>query len=109
MLALHGKIDLKKGYSALYVGRSRAFALIGQLSIHEPVDWLCKVFEVPRSCNYARRLRRRTADVERFRLRSRVSQLFTQGRSAPGSRSIMAMMQDDGEQMGRFKVRSLMR
>ena len=62
-----------------------------------------------RSCYYARRLRRRTSDVERLRLRSRVNELFTQGRSAPGSRSIMAMMQDDGEEIGRFKVRSLMR
>ena len=62
-----------------------------------------------RSCYYARRLRRRTPDVERLRLRSRVNELFTQGRSAPGSRSIMAMMQADGEQLGRFKVRSLMR
>ncbi|KOP54303.1 transposase [Pseudomonas coronafaciens pv. porri] len=102
-------MNLKKGYRALDVGRSRAFALIDQLSIHEPVDWLCKVFEVTRSCYYARRLRRRTPDVERLRLRSRVNELFTQGRSAPGSRSIMAMMQDDGEQIGRFKVRSLMR
>lgn len=65
------------------------------------------MFEVPRSCYYARRLRRRTPDVERLRLRSRVNELFTQGRSAPGSRSIMAMMH--GEQIGRFKVRSLMR
>ncbi|WP_455885703.1 IS3 family transposase [Pseudomonas spelaei] len=103
------KSNLKKGYRALDVGRSRAFALIDQLSIHEPVDWLCMVFEVTRSCYYARRLSRRTPDVERLRLRSRVNELFTQGRSAPGSRSIMAMMQDDGEQIGRFKVRSLMR
>lgn len=106
---------LKQDYSfieasrSLGVGRSRAFALIDQLSIHEPIDWLWKVFEVPRSCYYARRLRHRTPDVECLRLRSRVNELFTQGRSAPGSRSIMAMMQDDGEQIGQFKVRSLMR
>ncbi|MBP5058273.1 hypothetical protein HUS95_24330 [Pseudomonas chlororaphis] len=24
------------------VGRSQAYALINQLSVHEPVDWLCK-------------------------------------------------------------------
>jgi len=67
------------------------------------------VFEVIRSCYYAQRLSRRTPDVERLRLRSRVNELFTQSRSAAGSRSILAMMRDDGEQLGRFKVRSLMR
>jgi len=38
-----------------------------------------------------------------------VNELFTRGRSAPGSRSIKAMMQEEDEQVGRFKVRSLMR
>ncbi|UXZ43717.1 IS3 family transposase [Pseudomonas soli] len=99
----------KKGYRALDVGRSRAYALIRQLSAHEPVDCLCEVFEVTRSSYYAHRHRRRTPDVERLRLRSRVNELFTRGRSAPGSRSIKAMMQEEGEQIGRFKVRSLMR
>ncbi|WP_409280886.1 IS3 family transposase [Pseudomonas defluvii] len=103
------KSIFKKGYRALDVGRSRAYALINQLSVHEPVDWLCKVFEVTRSCYYAQRLRRRTPDVERLRLRSRVSELFMQSRSAAGSRSILSLMLEDGEQLGRFKVRSLMR
>lgn len=70
---------------------------------------LCEAFEVPRSCYYNYRLRRRTPDVERVRLRSRVNELFTQSRSAAGSRSIVSIMQADGEQVGRFKVRSLMR
>ena len=67
------------------------------------------MFEVIRSCYYAQRLRPRTPDVERLRLRSRVNELFTQSRSAAGSRSILSMMREDGEQLGRFKVRSLMR
>lgn len=54
-------------------------------------------------------LRRRTPDVERLRLRSRVSELFSQSRCAAGSRSLLSLMRDDGEQLGRFKVRSLMR
>ncbi|WP_153015169.1 IS3 family transposase [Pseudomonas syringae] len=103
------KSIFKKGYRALDVGRSRAYALINQLSVHEPVDCLCEAFEVARSGYYAHRLRRRTPDIERLRLRSRVNELFTQGRSAPGSRSIMLMMQEEGEQIGRFKVRRLMR
>ena len=79
------------------------------LSAHEPVDCLCEVFEITRSTYYAHRLRRRSPGIERIRLRSRVNELFTQSRSAAGSRSIVSMMQDDGEQIGRFKVRGLMR
>ncbi|WP_321838417.1 IS3 family transposase [Pseudomonas kulmbachensis] len=103
------KSIFKKGYRALDVGRSRAFALIHQLSAHEPVDRLCEVFEITRSTYYAHRLRRRSPGVERIRLRSRVNELLTQSRSAAGSRSIVSMMQEDGEQIGRFKVRGLMR
>ena len=38
-----------------------------------------------------------------------MSELFSQSRSAAGSRSILTLMRDDGEQLGRFKVRSLVR
>ena len=38
-----------------------------------------------------------------------MSELFSQSRSAAGSRSILLMMREDGEQLGRFKVRRLMR
>lgn len=38
-----------------------------------------------------------------------MSELYAQSRSAAGSRSILSLMRDDGEQLGRFKVRSLMR
>ncbi|VVP17717.1 hypothetical protein PS900_03687 [Pseudomonas fluorescens] len=94
---------------ALDVGRTRAHTLIDQLSAQKPVDWLCAVFDITRSCYDAQRLRRRTPDVERLRLRSRVNELFTQSRSAAGSRCIVSMKQEDGEQFGRFKVRGLMR
>lgn len=104
-----GEIHFKKGYRALDVGRARAHTLIDQLSAHEPADWLCAVFDITGSCYYAHRLRRRTPDVERLRLRSRVNELFTQSRSAASSRSIVLMMQGDGEQIGWFKVRGLMR
>lgn len=59
--------------------------------------------------NQLQRHRSRTPDVEPLRLRSRVNELFTRGQSAPGSRSIKAMLQAEGEQIGRFKVHSLMR
>lgn len=69
---------------------------------------MCSVFEVTRSCYYAHCRKRRSPNVERLVLRSRVSELFTQSRSAAGSRSIMLMMREDGIEIGRFKVRKLM-
>lgn len=69
---------------------------------------MCSVFEVTRSCYYAYCRKRRIPDVERLVLRSRVNELFTQSRSAAGSRSIMFMMREDGIEIGRFKVRKLM-
>ncbi|ROL70737.1 hypothetical protein BHU25_16900 [Pseudomonas vranovensis] len=63
------------------------FALIDQLRSEEPVDLLCSVFEVTRSCYYSHCCKRRSPDVERLVLRSRVNELFTQSRSAAGSRS----------------------
>ncbi len=70
---------------------------------------LCEVFETPRSCYYDHCQRRRAPDAERVRLLSRVNELFGQSRSAAGSRSIVSVLQEDGEQIGRFKVRGLMR
>ncbi|MBD1602563.1 IS3 family transposase, partial [Pseudomonas typographi] len=97
------------GYRALDGRGTRALALVDQLRSEEPVDLLCSVFEVTRSCYYAHCRKRRSPDAERVILRSRVSELFTQSRSAAGSRSIMLMMKEDGMQIGRFKVRKLMR
>jgi putative transposase len=51
----------------------------------------------------------RYPDAERVVLRSRVNGLFAQSRSGAGSQSIMLMMKEDRMQIGRFKVRKLMR
>lgn len=70
---------------------------------------VCSVFEVTRSCYYAHRARRHRIDARRMALRSQVNQLFSESRGAAGSRSILGMMREDGEVIGRFQVRSLMR
>lgn len=70
---------------------------------------LCSAFELPRSCYYAYLARRRRIDVRRVSLLSRVNQLFSQSRSSAGSRSIVAMLRDEGIHVGRFKVRGLMK
>ncbi|GAB0060987.1 hypothetical protein IBA8401_20140 [Pseudomonas syringae] len=61
---------------------------------------LCETFEIPRSCYYDHCLRRRSTNSERVRLGSRVNELFTQCRSAANGRSIVSMMQEDGELIG---------
>lgn len=67
------------------------------------------MFELPRSCYYAHLARRRRVDVRRVSLRSRVNELFSQSRSSAGSRSLVAMLRDEGVEVGRFKVRRLMK
>ncbi|MFH7495415.1 IS3 family transposase, partial [Pseudomonas syringae pv. tagetis] len=76
-----------------------------QLGAHVPIELLCEVFETPRSCFYYDCQVRRSPDADRVRLLSRVNDLFGQSRSSAGSRSIVSILQEDGEQIGRFKVR----
>ncbi|MBT6265801.1 MAG: IS3 family transposase [Halieaceae bacterium] len=99
----------KKGYRSLNVGRDESYALIDQISEREPVELVCKVFDVTRSSYYGYRNRKPVIDVDRLRLRSRVNRIFTRSRSSAGSRTIKDMLQAEGTVIGRFKVRSLMR
>ena len=69
---------------------------------------VCKVFEINRSCYYAYRGRRRQVDVERMILRAKVNQAFKISRSSAGSRTIKTMLNEEGIQIGRFKVSRLM-
>ncbi|MCF5058652.1 IS3 family transposase [Pseudomonas proteolytica] len=103
------KAIFKKGYRSLDVGRTRSYALIDQLSEQESVEVVCSAFDVPRSCFYTHRLRRRRVDARRVALRSRVNELFSQSRGSAGSRSILGMLREDGVTIGRFRVRRLMR
>ncbi|MBF7145047.1 IS3 family transposase, partial [Pseudomonas sp. LY10J] len=103
--------NLKGGHCALDGRGTRAQTLksIRQLAKHYPVQLLCSVFELPRSCYCAHLARRRRIDVRRTGLRSRINELFSQSRSSAGSRSIVAMLRDEGIKVGRFKVRGLMK
>ncbi len=69
---------------------------------------VCEVFEINRSCYYAYRGRRRQVDVERMILRAKVNQAFKISRSSAGSRTIKTMLNEEGIQIGRFKVSRLM-
>ncbi|WP_283130559.1 IS3 family transposase [Enterovibrio norvegicus] len=99
----------KKGYCSLDVGRTRTFTLIDQLREQEPAELVCGVFGVAMSSYYDHRQRRQVIDAERLHLRSETKRLFTLSRRAAGSRSLVEMLRELGHQVGRFKVRRLMK
>ncbi len=47
-------------------------------------------------------------DAERVALRARVNEMFNKSRSSAGSRTIQGLLNDQGIEIGRFKVRRLM-
>ncbi len=82
---------------------------IRQLAKHYPVQLLCSVFKLPRSCYHAHLARRRHIDIRRMNLRSRVNELFNQSRGSAGSCTLVATLRDEGVNVGRFRVRRLMK
>ncbi len=62
-----------------------------------------------RSCYYEHRKRRHHIDAHRVALKAKVSRAFNQGRSLAGNRTIQGMFNEQGVEIGRFKVRSLIR
>ena len=70
---------------------------------------LCSIFEVPRSTYYGYRNRKRRIDSERIRLRIKVAEIFNISRQSAGSRTIVDKMREEGESIGRYKVRRLMK
>lgn len=74
----------------------------------EPVQLLCELFQVPKSCFYEFKQRNKRVDVERLTLRALVKEKFTLSRGSAGSRTIKAMLNQDGILIGRFKVNRLM-
>ena len=70
---------------------------------------LCSAFEVSWSSYYDYRRRIKRIDVERIRLRVKATEIFNKSRQSAGSRTILSKMLEDDENIGRFKVRSLMK
>lgn len=70
---------------------------------------VCSAFGIAPSCYYAYRQRRHKVDRQRLELEVEVNAIFTQSRGSAGSRTIVSVMQERGYEIGRFKVRSLMR
>ncbi len=70
---------------------------------------VCCAFDVPTSCFYDYLARRRTINRERMQQRCELRRLFKASRDSAGSRALMSMMWELGYQIGRFKVRNLMK
>lgn len=70
---------------------------------------VCSAFGIARSSYYEHRLRRSRVDIERLTLRATVRELFNQSRRYAGSRTIMLQIRESGLNVGRFKIRRLMR
>ncbi len=70
---------------------------------------VCCAFDVHTSCFYDYLARRRVINRERMQQRSELRRLFKKSRDSAGSRALMSMMRELGYQIGRFKVRNLMK
>jgi putative transposase len=85
-----------------------SYALIERLAQGEPLELVCAVFDVPRSCYYAHQGRQREIDPDRVQLRAHVREVFQVSRGSAGSRTIKAILSEQGITVGRYKIRRLM-
>jgi putative transposase len=83
--------------------------LVSNLRELAPLNLVCDLFDMKRSSYYARCHSERIIDKERLVLRAAVTEKYRISRGSAGSRSIVSMLATDGVQIGRFKVRRLMK
>ena len=70
---------------------------------------ICEVFEVPRASFYDFKQAKKVINKQEVALRAKVNELFKLSRSAAGSRSLVMMLGEAGFNIGRFKVRRIMK
>lgn len=78
------------------------------LSKDYPLAVLSRLFGFVRSTHYARLKRQRRVSPERQRLRGLVTTLFAESRGSAGSRTLQTRLTEQGEKVGRYRVRRLM-
>lgn len=79
------------------------------LSEHYKESELLSVFDVPRSTFNYHRKKLSTVNIERERLRQRAKEIHEESRESAGSRTLSKKFKSEGELVGRYKARSLMR
>lgn len=82
--------------------------LIDTLSAEYSKRELLALFVIAHSTYYAYQRRKNKVDVERQRLKAKVVDIHQASRQAAGSRTITGQLQQQGESIGRYKVRRLM-
>ena len=70
---------------------------------------LLRAFEIARSTYQYRSQRANTVDPDKEPLRQKVAQIYRDSRGAAGSRTISGMLKQQGESVGRYQARSLMK
>lgn len=83
--------------------------MIHGLSAQYPETELCAVFGVARSSSRYTRAVTQKRQLRREALKVRLRAFHWQSRGAAGSRTLTAMLQNEGEIIGRYKVRRLMK
>jgi hypothetical protein len=96
-----------KNYCSLVVGRDESHALIDRLRDRENVEMICEVFGVNRFCYFAYRELCKQIDVPRMELGLKVNLAFKISRCSADSCILKTMLNEDGIDIGRFKVRPL--
>jgi len=86
------------------------FDFIIDESANYPVTILCRVMQIGTSAYYAWRKRPgELISAETLRLYRRMKELFTRSRDSLGSREMMKKLREEGFQIGRYRVRNLMK
>ena len=70
---------------------------------------MCELFEVARSSYHYRIRNKGKENPDRERLKQKVIDIHTESRGSAGSRSITGKLNQDGEEIGRYKTSSIMK
>jgi len=79
------------------------------MSADYPKRELSRVFDIPRSTYHSYQRRKNTVNVDQERLKAKIISLHRASRQAAGSRTLTNQLKQQGEQVGRYKVRRLMK
>ncbi len=74
-----------------------------------PVTLMCKVMKVSRSGFYDHHVKKTGDTPAEKALKARICSIFKEHREKYGSRRIVKQLQKEGHQIGRYKVRRIMR
>jgi putative transposase len=87
------------------------YPFIRQQSTAYPITVLCRVMKVCRSCfyEYLKRCKKSKKDIQQECLESRIKAIFLASRSSYGSRRISRDLRNEGQEIGRYRARSLMK